>query len=32
VPIGEYNSENKTNKYIERKGEKERKERIDIQN
>ena len=28
MPIGEYNNENKSNKYVERKG---KKERIDMQ-
>ena len=31
MPSGEWSSENKTNKYVERKGKKEKKERIDMQ-
>ena len=31
MPSGELSNENKTNKYVERKGKKEKKERIDMQ-
>jgi len=31
VPVGELSYENKSNKYIERKGKKEKKGRIDMQ-
>ena len=31
MPIGEQSNENETNKYVERKGEKEKKEKIDMQ-
>ena len=31
VPTGVQSNENKTNKYVERKGKKEKKERIDMQ-
>ena len=30
MPTGEQSNENKTNKYVERKGKKEKKERIDM--